>query len=187
MNRTEDFVDELHQRWTLRHPASSVKHETVQAPRASSAVSAGGVFLSYASEDYDAAARVCATLDAAGIDVWFDRRDPQAGDEFERTDCRRIARSHFFVAVVSRHSLTMEPRFFRFEWREAEQRAKFAAFDSPFVMPVVIDDTLATDERFPAFVTRVHWTRAPSGDLPTTFVKDIVNSYRRVQSPLART
>ena len=33
----------------------------------------GAVFLSYASEDADAARRICEALRAAGIEVWFDR------------------------------------------------------------------------------------------------------------------
>jgi hypothetical protein len=34
----------------------------------------GAVFLSYASQDADAAQRICAALQAAGIEVWFDTR-----------------------------------------------------------------------------------------------------------------
>ena len=37
------------------------------------------VFLSYASEDTDAAQRVCATVRAAGVEVWFDQSEPASG------------------------------------------------------------------------------------------------------------
>jgi len=186
--RTEDFVDELHRRWTARHP---IRFTDMNAPVTVESASfggagPGGVFLSYASEDYEAAARVHVALDRAGIDVWFDRRDLHAGEEFERKIAAQIARSYFFVAVVSKQSLTREPRFFRFEWREAEQRAKYAAFDLPYVLPVVIDDTPSADDRFPAFVTKVHWTRAPGGDLPPAFIADVVKAYRQVQRPQGR-
>ena len=37
------------------------------------------VFLSYASEDADAAQRICAALRAAGIEVWFDQSELRGG------------------------------------------------------------------------------------------------------------
>ena len=39
-----------------------------------------GVFLSYASEDADAALRICEALRAAGVDVWFDKSELRGGD-----------------------------------------------------------------------------------------------------------
>lgn len=38
------------------------------------------VFLSYASEDADAAARICEALRAAGVEVWFDKDELRGGD-----------------------------------------------------------------------------------------------------------
>jgi hypothetical protein len=40
----------------------------------------GPVFLSYASEDADAATRICDALRRAGIEVWFDREELCGGD-----------------------------------------------------------------------------------------------------------
>ena len=45
---------------------------------------AGAVFLSYASEDADAAKRICEALRAAGIEVWFDQSELRAGDAWDR-------------------------------------------------------------------------------------------------------
>jgi hypothetical protein len=183
IERVELFVDELHRRWTTRHPATG----SAPQPPPPAAAAGGGVFLSYASEDYDAAARVCGALDRAGVDVWFDKRDLHAGDEFERKIAGQIARSYFFVPVISQRTMTLEPRFFRFEWREAEQRAKFAAFGVPYVFPVVIDATPVDNAQLPPFINRVQWTRAPGGDVPRTFVDDVVQAYRQVQRPQGRT
>ena len=36
----------------------------------------GAVFLSYASQDCEAALRICEALRAAGIEVWFDQSEP---------------------------------------------------------------------------------------------------------------
>ena len=35
----------------------------------------GAVFLSYASQDVEAARRICHALTAVGIEVWFDRSE----------------------------------------------------------------------------------------------------------------
>jgi hypothetical protein len=112
-----------------------------EAAPAEADVRTRGIFLSYCSEDFAIAQRIHDALDKAGIDVWFDERDLHAGDEFQRRIAAQIAKSQFFIAVVSQRSLTPELRFFRYEWREAEVRSKYAAFDVPYVMPLVIDDT----------------------------------------------
>ena len=176
------FVDELHGRWLKRHPFEQGTTELLPAPHADSG-KPGGVFLSYCSEDYESVRRIRDTLDGAGIDVWFDERSLQAGDDFRRKIAQEIARSYFFVAAISRNALTHDPRFFRFEWREAEARAKFATFDLPYVMPVVLDDTSAEDERLPLFIRDVQWTRAEGGSLPSKFVTTLVNAYRQIQRP----
>jgi hypothetical protein len=45
--------------------------------------SQGAVFLSYASEDAQAAQRICAKLRAAGVEVWFDQSELQGGDAWD--------------------------------------------------------------------------------------------------------
>ena len=38
------------------------------------------VFLSYASQDAEAARRICEALRASGIEVWFDQSEVRGGD-----------------------------------------------------------------------------------------------------------
>jgi hypothetical protein len=45
--------------------------------------SQGAVFLSYASEDAQAAQRICAKLRAAGVEVWFDQSELQGSDAWD--------------------------------------------------------------------------------------------------------
>src|SRR5579864_9178381 len=47
----------------------------------------GAVFLSYASQDAEAAQRICAALQAAGIEVWFDQSELRGGDSSGRSAC----------------------------------------------------------------------------------------------------
>ena len=39
----------------------------------------GAVFLSYASQDAEAAQRICAALRLAGVEVWFDQSELRGG------------------------------------------------------------------------------------------------------------
>jgi len=49
----------------------------------------GAVFLSYASQDAEAAARICDALRAAGIEVWFDQSELRGGDAWDAAKQRR--------------------------------------------------------------------------------------------------
>ncbi len=41
------------------------------------------IFLSYASQDAEAAQRICDSLRAAGNEVWFDKSDLRGGDAWD--------------------------------------------------------------------------------------------------------
>jgi hypothetical protein len=45
--------------------------------------SSKAVFLSYASEDAEAAKRICDSMGAAGIEVWFDQSELVGGDAWD--------------------------------------------------------------------------------------------------------
>ncbi len=59
------------------------------------------VFLSYASEDGEAAERIADALRTAGIEVWFDRSAPRDGDEWDRKIRREIRDCALFVPIIS--------------------------------------------------------------------------------------
>jgi hypothetical protein len=50
----------------------------------------GAVFLSYASEDSEAAARIAQPLEAADIQVWFDRSALRGGDAWDASISQQI-------------------------------------------------------------------------------------------------
>lgn len=60
-----------------------------------------GVFISYAHEDFDIVRHIFLSLANAGIDVWFDDRDLQGGDKYEKDIPVAIADSRIFVPVLS--------------------------------------------------------------------------------------
>ena len=67
-------------------------------------LSTGAVFLSYASEDADAAARICEALRAAGVEVWFDRSELRGGDAWDSQIKKQIHDCALFVPVISAHT-----------------------------------------------------------------------------------
>ena len=55
------------------------------------------VFLSYASQDAEAAQRICEALRATGIEVWFDQSALRGGDVWDQT-----IRKQFKACVLTR-------------------------------------------------------------------------------------
>jgi TIR domain len=47
-------------------------------------------FLSYASQDAEAAQKICEALRAAGIEVWFDQSDLRGGDAWDQSIRKQI-------------------------------------------------------------------------------------------------
>jgi TolB-like protein len=129
------------------------------------------VFLSYASQDAEAAQKICDALRAAGIEVWFDQSELRGGDAWDRQIRERIHDCRLFIAIISAQTETRDEGYFRREWRLAVERAGDMAEDKPFVVPVAIDDTNERSARVPDSFKHVQWTRLPSGETPPAFVE----------------
>ena len=133
----------------------------------------GAVFLSYASQDAEAAARVCNALRAAGIEVWFDQSELRGGDAWDQSIRKQIKTCALFVPVVSQHTHQRAEGYFRLEWKLAVDRCYLMSADKPFLVPVVIDDTPDDDERVPEKFREVQWTRLSPGETPRDFATRI--------------
>ena len=132
----------------------------------------GAVFLSYASGDAAAAERICTSLRAAGIEVWFDRSELRGGDAWDQSIRKQIKGCALFVPVISRNSHDRDEGYFRLEWKLAVDRCHLMAADKAFLLPVVIDET-RDDERVPERFREVQWTRLPNGVTPAEFVERV--------------
>src|SRR5882724_9005949 len=62
------------------------------------------VFLSYASDDADAAARISTSLRAAGLEVWFDQSALRSGDAWDQKIRREIRDCALFIPIISRNT-----------------------------------------------------------------------------------
>ena len=131
------------------------------------------VFLSYASQDAPAARRICESLRAAGIEVWFDQSELRGGDAWDQAIRRQIHDCALFVPIVSTHTDARTEGYFRLEWKLAVDRSHLMADDAAFLFPVVIDDTTEQAARVPDKFRTVQWTRMPDGIAPPNFAKHV--------------
>ncbi len=127
------------------------------------------VFLSYASQDAAAAARICEALRTAGIEVWFDQNELGGGDAWDAKIRKQIAECALFVPVISAATQARLEGYFRIEWKLAAQRTHAMAEEKAFLVPAVIDDTRDADAKVPAEFKAVQWTRLPSGEKAEAF------------------
>lgn len=131
------------------------------------------VFLSYASQDAEAARRICDALRAAGIEVWFDQSELRGGDSWDQKIRRQIKECALFVPVVSANTQSRREGYFRLEWKLADDRTHLMAKGTPFVVPVCVDDTKDWDALVPDSFMSVQWTWLPDGETPGRFVERI--------------
>ena len=131
------------------------------------------VFLSYASQDAEAARRICEALRAAGIEVWFDQSELRGGDAWDASIRKHIKTCALFIPVISRNTHGREEGYFRLEWKLAVDRSHLMTTSKTFLLPVVIDDTRDDDEQVPDKFRELQWSRLSGGETPPAFVERV--------------
>ena len=134
---------------------------------------AGAVFLSYASEDAEAARRICDALRASGIEVWFDQSELRGGDAWDRKIRDQIRDCRLFIPLISGNTERRDEGYFRREWTLAADRTRDMAHKRTFLVPVVIDGTSERGASVPEKFHDLQWTRLPRGETPAAFVERI--------------
>jgi len=139
------------------------------------------VFLSYASQDAEAAKRICDSLRAAGIEVWFDQSELRGGDAWDRKIRDQIRRCALFIPIISAHSQARLEGYFRREWKFAVERKRDIADELVFLLPVVIDETPERGASVPEGFHDVQWTRLPAGAGSQEFIDHVSQLLTRHQ------
>ncbi len=139
------------------------------------------VFLSYASQDAQAAQKICEALRAADIEVFLDQSELRGGDAWDQKIRREIHDCALFIPVISANTASRHEGYFRLEWDLADQRTHMIARSRVFVVPVCLDATSEVAADVPESFKRVQWTRLPGGEAPHAFVERI----NRLLSPEA--
>jgi TolB-like protein len=141
------------------------------------------VFLSYASQDAEAAQRLCNALRAAGIEVWFDQSELRGGDAWDQSIRKQIKTCTLFLPIISKHTHERAEGYFRLEWKLAVDRSHLITAQRAFLVPVVIDDTGEDEEHVPDKFREVQWTHLPAGETPPDFATRIQQLLSGESSP----
>jgi hypothetical protein len=136
------------------------------------------VFISYASEDREAARILKDALPEFGLEVWHDESELGGGEAWDQKIRRQIRECDYFMPLVSAQTEARHEGYFRREWRLAVERTLDMADDHLFLLPIVIDDTDQTVARVPEKFLTVQWLKVPGGQ-PTRALESLC---RRVAS-----
>jgi TolB-like protein/lipoprotein NlpI len=131
------------------------------------------VFLSYASQDAEAAQKICAALRAAGIGVFLDQSELRGGDAWDQKIRHEIQNCALFIPIISQRTQQRLEGYFRHEWKLAIERIHHMAEQKPFLVPVVVDGTGEQEAFVPDAFRAVQWTHSPGGDTSPAFVERI--------------
>jgi TolB-like protein len=131
--------------------------------------SSRAVFLSYASQDADAARSIADALRTADVEVWMDESELVGGDAWDAKIRRQIAECALFVPVISANTQARLEGYFRIEWKLAAQRTHAMAEAKPFLLPIVIDTTRDAEAHVPGEFRAVQWTRLKDGETSAAF------------------
>src|SRR5213080_1304939 len=111
----------------MRRPPTACQKECPPVTEPSHAV-----FLSYASQDAEAAQRICEALRGAGIEVWFDQTALRGGDVWDQRIRQQIRDCALFVPIISANTASRGEGYFRLEWGLADQRTHMMARNRTF-------------------------------------------------------
>jgi hypothetical protein len=181
------FVTELAKRWHAAHPPApppNVEPPVPEAGRGGRNVPDGAIFISYVSEDIEAASRLAEGLRAASLEVWFDKDALRGGDNWARSIRRGLERCSLFLPVISCQALSKKNgrRYFWREWNDADEHARGMSPDEAYIVPVMIDNTRFEDAPLDSF-KRAQGMSLPGGlitpDDAKLFVELVRDFHRR--------
>jgi hypothetical protein len=170
------FVGELARRWReqFRTPSSP---EDLRA-RMPDEMLPNAVFISYATEDGNAAWRLASDLTTAGVPVWLDKQRLKVGENFERDLGQAVKDGcSFFISLIS---AATEADAGRYCHKERAWAANRHTDGWVFYLPVIIDGT-ANPQREPPCFAKTHLYRLPDGRITPEFadrLRKLVDAYR---------
>jgi hypothetical protein len=175
-----EFVDRLLEVWQKRYGSSPSFAQSPAAEPEAERMPPGAVFISYASEDREAAERLCDGLSEV-TDVWLDRQVLKAGEDYDHSIRWSIGRCSLFVPLISRNATRRWEGYFHREWNLAVDRLRGMAAGTQFVVPVIIDDTPINAEGVNDEFWRYHAARLPDGQVTEEFKAEIRRKVRLIR------
>ena len=174
------FVEELHSRW--KETQGQPKPPELAEPK--NQVPQGSVFLSFSSLDRDTVRAIKDSLEAAGIDCWFDETDIEKGSEWDPFIEDSMHKATLFVPFISKNteSLANSPKYFWKEWNFAENRMRYFAPGTKFILPVALDPVNPTTAHGPRCFKDLQWFDLHTRNATPEFIEFIKTEYRRRQA-----
>lgn len=121
------------------------------------------IFISYSSDDREAARTLRDALATLGLEVWYDENELGGGDAWDQKIRRQIRDCDYFMPLISASTERRKEGYFRREWRLAAERTLDMADDVMFLLPITIDSTSEATARVPDKFLAVQWLRVPGG------------------------
>lgn len=183
-----DFVAELEERWLARKVEALEQQD--DEPTLPPDMPPGGVFLSYASEDLDAARNLYGALRSRDIDTWFDTHRLTSGARYNDVISRNISRCGVMLILLSNSTLTRLERwrdqegclpdskpYFLKEWELALSRAQLQS-GSVTIMPFRIDNTSPRHSLIPLELRMLTVGYIPGGKASVSLIDAVKQGVR---------
>jgi len=110
------------------------------------------LFISYAHQDLGTAKRIYRDLSNVGHKPWLDKYDLKPGEDWKAGIAREISRCHFFLALLTRHSLTKRG-YVQMELRTALETLQLYPSPKRYLIPIRLEECYPADDRLAA----LHW------------------------------
>lgn len=127
------------------------------------------VFLSYSRSDAQVVERIARDLRSQGVDLWMDRQDLVAGEEWLPQIEKAISRADFMLVFISKTSLNSK-------WVQREYQAAFesqARTGGTRLIPVLLERV-----RLPPFLSSIQYV-----DLTESYFEGVQQLLRALQMP----
>ena len=171
---SESFIDELTSHWNEAYGNKHLTPGDAILPESQNSKDTGSidVFISYASEDREAASQIANMLKELGGNVWFDDHELVLSEKYEAEITTAISKAKRFMPIISNTTMKEEARYFRREWAIAH-KVLDDRFGLPFFAPITIDDCDPKDERIPKTFRDCHIESFQSEDIKLKLKKFI--------------
>lgn len=174
----ETFIGELHHRWQARRGSTSAVETS--APQLAAVMPPRVAFISYASANRPFAKQLLSKLRAAGVEVWFDQEQLEAGDNWDLKIRLNIQRCTLLLPLVSRDTESRLEGYFRREWNAAAVRSESFASSVPFILPLLLNHDLPPEQisHVPESFRVPQWaTCSQSGEIPDAYIERVKLAY----------
>jgi len=135
----EDFITDLHERWSVRHPEGAVipaPADVARAPRVS-----GGprVFISYVKEDQGSAERLSERLREEGLNPWIDQEGLRFGDQWSDKLEDTVSKDVDYFVVLQSRALNERKESYVFKEVSIALERQSMRRSGRFIFPIKID------------------------------------------------